>query len=141
MVIINKISGEGMFVDKKSLKEGELVKLVNEAHEEEGKFGSQIVANIKIKSRDGEPKFAINPPTVNALIEAFGEDSMAWCNKVLTIHIEKVRSAGRKGLSVYLIPENYDFWDDEKGYLVIGKKAEKPQEGSRPEINDSDIPF
>jgi len=140
MAIINKITGEGSFIDKKVLKEGDLAKLATEAVEEEGKFGPQIVAKMKVKGR-GEGKFAINPPTVNALIEAYGQESANWCDKVLTIHIEKVRSAGRQGLSVYLIPEGFDFWDDEKGYLVIGKKTEKPDEDEKPEISPDDIPF
>lgn len=140
MAIINKITGEGSFIDKKVLIEGDFAKLASEAIEEEGKFGPQIVAKMKVKGR-GEGKFSINPPTVNALIEAFGQESSNWMDKVLTIHIEKVRSAGRQGLSVYLIPEGFDFWDDEKGYLVIGKKEDKAVEESHPEISPDDIPF
>lgn len=142
MAHINKVSGSA-YLDKNSLKEGDVMKLVSEAIEEEGKFGMQIVGKVRVKGDTGEAKsFAVNGPSVNALIEAFGEDSKNWCNQILTVHIEKVRSAGRKGISVYLIPEGFDFWDDENGYLVIGRLENKPtKETVSSGPNPDDIPF
>lgn len=144
MATIKKISG-GSYLDKATLKEGDVAKLVTEPVEEEGKFGMQVVASMRIRGDNGEAKkFALNAPTVNALIEAFGEDSKAWCNQLFTVHLEKVRAAGRKGLSAYLIPEGFDYWDDENGYLVLGRKEDKPvaeEKSTKTEINPDDIPF
>lgn len=136
--------GGGEWIDKKTLSNGDFAKLVTEAlpmtKDYQGKSVTQIVAKIRIKGDAGESKnFAINPATKNALIDAFGEDSKSWCGKVLTVYVEESRFAGKKGIAAYLIPEGYDHWDDENGYLVIGKKDESA--APKEEISPDDIPF
>ena len=136
--------GGGDWVDKKTLQNGDQAKLVTEAlpltKDFQGKSVTQIVAKIRIKGDDGESKnFAINPATKNALIDAFGEDSKAWCGKILTMYVEESRFAGKKGIAAYLIPEGYDHWDDENGYLVIGRKD--ADSAPKNDINPDDIPF
>ena len=140
----SKSSGGGAWLDKKALENGDIAKLTSEAVEVEGQNGPQIVAKIRIKGDDGEAKnVAINGPTKNALIEAFGEDSKAWVGQYLTVHTEKTMIGGKRGIALYLIPEGYEMGEDTGGYIVVVPKgAEKaaPTE-SRDEIDDSNIPF
>src|SRR5205085_1264392 len=104
----NKSSG-GAWLDKKELKGGEIVKLVTEAIEEEGQNGAQIVTKVRVKGDTGDAKkLAINGPTKNALIDAFGKDSKYWCGPLLTVHIEKTVIGGKRGIALYLVPEGFE---------------------------------
>lgn len=126
---VSKSSGGGAWLDKKTLRDGDMAKLVTEAQDVEGQNGMQLVAKIKIKGGDPEPKnLAINAPSKNALIDAFGDDTQGWMEKLLTLHTEKTLIAGKRGIAVYLIPEGYEVGEDAGGYLVIGKAGTVPKE-------------
>lgn len=143
----------GGWLDKKTVKNGDIIKLINEAVEIPNQQGGmQIVAKCKVKGQTGEPtNISINKPSKNALISAFGDDSINWVDKLLTAQIEKTLIAGKRGLALYLLPEGYEVAEDEGGYLVIiNPKTEKttvvkkevdtieyPEDTIRPE----DIPF
>lgn len=136
--------GGGAWLDKAALRNGDIAKIITEALPVESQHGTQIVAKVKIKGGDPEPKnFAFNPATKNALIDAFGKDSKLWCNNLLTVYTEAVRTAGKKGIAAYLIPDGFDHWDDDAGYLVIGRAEQKPEPiaAAKPEITSGDIPF
>jgi hypothetical protein len=147
MAEFNKSSGGGAWLDKKELKGGEIAKLVSEAVEAEGQNGPQIVAKIRIKGQEGEAKnVAINAPTKNALIDAFGKDSKNWTNQLLTVSIEKTLIAGKRGIALYLVPEGFEVTEDAGGYLVIARKggaapAAPGIEYPKDDINPDDIPF
>lgn len=143
----------GSWLDKKTLKTGDIIKLVSEAIEVPSQQGGmQIVAKCRVKGVTGDAtNISINKPTKNALIDAFGDDSVNWVDKLLTVHIEKTMIAGKRGIAAYLVPEGYEVGEDEGGYLVITNPNKKvttvktddldtityPEE----EINVEDIPF
>lgn len=142
----NKSSGGGAWLDKKELKNGDLAKLVSEAVEIEGQNGPQIVAKVRIKGKDGEAKnVAVNGPTKNGLIDAFGKDSKNWIGQLLTCHIEKTMIAGKRGIALYLVPEGFEVTEDAGGYLVIARQgtAQKAPAAAEMEesISDEDNPF
>ena len=147
MAKVTKSSG-GAWLDKKILRSGDVIKFVTEPVEEESQNGVQLVGKVKLKGGDPEPrKLAINTPSKNALIDAFGDDTVDWMDKLLTLHIEKTRIGGKAGVAAYLVPEGYEVGDDAAGYLVIGKAgtvsrqpiARTPDDGS--DINPDDVPF
>ena len=139
----------GNWLDKKTLKTGDIVKLTTEAAEIPNSKGEgmQVVAKCKVKGRADEPaNLAINKPSKNALIMAFGEDSKDWMDKPLTVTVEKTVIAGKRGTAAYLVPEGFEVTEDSEGYIVITKvgvqgpvhtEVEYPEEEIKPE----DIPF
>lgn len=135
----------GNWLDKKTLKTGDQIKLVSEAKEVPNQQGGmQIVGKCKVKGQTGETNISINKPSKNALIEAFGDDSVNWIDKLLTTHIEKTMIAGKRGIALYLVPDGYQVTEDEGGYLVITKPNSKTttvQEEDVEEIDPGDIPF
>jgi hypothetical protein len=111
----------------------------------------QLVAKCKVKGMDGEFNLAINSPSKNALIDAFGSDTKNWVGKLLTAAIEIGIFAGKRGVMLNLVPEGYVVAEDAAGYIVIRPKVEPPavvakQTGPFAEypvedINPDDIPF
>lgn len=117
----------GKWHDKKALKTGDLAKIKTEATETPNQMGgTQWVAKIAIKGVPEALNMAINKPSKNALIDAFGEETNDWINKVLTLHVEKTIVSGKRGVAVYLVPENYVVGEDSGGYVVIRPAVEPP---------------
>ena len=145
MAKFNKSSSiGGAWLDKKNLKDGDVIKLVSEAKEEEGQNGPQIVAKCLVKGGEKEPKnVGINKPSKNGLIEAFGEDSTSWMEKKLTVKVEKTVVGGKRGIALYLVPEGFEVTEDDGGYVVVKRIGEggKPLDQSSEDPNPDDIPF
>jgi hypothetical protein len=139
-----KSNVQGGWVKNSEVVSGSKCKLVSEASPIEGEFGMRDVAKIRFQGETGEARNVnLNKPTVNALIDAFGEDSKSWIGHVLTAHTEKVVVAGRRVTALYLIPEGFELSEDSGGYLVIGrvgKEAGKDVEAAT-DISPEDIPF
>lgn len=147
---IEKSSGVGGgWVDKKALKKGDLAKLKTEATWVDGQNGKQLVAKISIKGGQADVNLAINSPSKDALIDAFGSDSKNWVGKLLTIQAEPGIFAGKRGIMLNLIPEGYVVAEDAAGYITIRAKVEAPTivKESRSakeveeDINIADLPF
>lgn len=148
-----QVSISGGWVKTAELKSGERAKIVSETVPQPSSFldkkgnpKTQDVAKVRFESQKEPVNVSLNRATINALVDAFGEDSVAWQGHYLTVETEKMRVAGKAVIALYLIPEGYVRIDDENGYAVIIKKgaavqenpAQPPNEG---EINVEDIPF
>lgn len=146
-MIIEKTSGiNGAWLDKKELQSGDIAKLTTEAKWVDGTNGKQLVAKIRVKGQNEDKNTAINTPSRNALIDAFGDDSNAWVGKHLTIKTESGVFAGKRGIAMYLIPEGYELKEDGGGYLIItkiGGPVEKLDTVEYPteDINAEDVGF
>lgn len=143
---VQKTSGTGgAWLDKSAVKSGDELKLVTEAAEVESQHGTQLVAKCKLRGATETVNVAINTPSKNALIDAFGDDTINWTDQILTIATEKVVIGGRRLTSMYLIPVGYSLNEDDGGYLVITKEGGKSStsEDTRtvPDITPEDIPF
>lgn len=142
-------SAVGKFVDKKTLQNEGLVKIKSEAIWVEGQFGKQLVAKVRVKGQNEDVNMVIGTPTRNALIQAFGDDSVGWVGKVLTIAVESGIFAGKRGIMLNLIPEGYVLTEDAAGYIIIRPKVEPPESTTRnrskeeveEDINIDDVPF
>ena len=112
----------------------------------DGSPKSQDVAKVKFEGMNEAVNVSLNRTTINALVDAFGEDSINWQNKTLSVETEKIRVAGKAVTALYLIPEGYKRIDNEEDYAVIIKEGENIEptinvDEGEGEINPADIPF
>ncbi len=116
----------GKYANKSELydKEVKKAKIVSETSPEESITYKDLKGNPKIQDVckvmfDGYTeafKVSLNRATINALVDAFGENSSDWQGHTLAVEIDKL--PGKK-FPLYLIPEGYKRIEDEKGYSVI----------------------
>jgi hypothetical protein len=123
-MLYSKSSGtNGPWLDKDQVRNGQRFAILTEAKPiEEVYKGQQNIRNtvkVKVEGMQEPQNYDLNKPTVNGLIDAFGEDSRLWIGKVLTAYTENVRVAGRAGVMLILIPEGYKVMNDEGGYAVV----------------------
>lgn len=136
----------GGWVDKSQLKNGQRAKIVSEAQpvpssftDPKGNPTTQDVARVQFEGQKESVNCNLNKPTVQALIQAFGEDSKDWMGHYLTVEVEKVRVAGKAVTALYLIPEGFHKTDDEAGYAVVVRK-EHPVASVSSVNQDAEIP-
>lgn len=125
----------GAWVKKDEIVNGTKAKIVSETKpiqsnfiDKNGNPVTQDVAKIRIEGDNEVYNVNINRATLHGLISAFGEDSINWQNKPLTIETEKMRVSGKLVTALYLIPDGYKKIDDEEGYAVIMKEGENQNE-------------
>ena len=112
----------GAWVKASEVENDSKCKLVCETKPVQGEYVQQDVDKIRFAGEEGESRnVRLNKPTVNALVDAFGEDSVNWQGNLLTAHTEKMRVAGKAVVALYLIPDGYEIGDDDGGFLVITK--------------------
>lgn len=143
MIVQESSSVVGKWIDKKMLKSGDIAKIKSEATEQPSQQGgTQLVAKLLIKGQIDPANVAINKPSKNALIKAFGNDTKDWMDKELTLQVETAIVSGKRGIALYMIPNGYELKEDAGGYLVIVKKGVEV-ESTYPEstVNIDDIPF
>lgn len=111
----------------------------------DGSTKNQDVCKVKFEGVEEPMNVSLNRATINGLVDAFGEDSAAWQNHVLTVATEKVRVAGKAVTALYLVPEGYVKTDDANGYAVIVKQSDTAKVAEKvmheSELTDLDIPF
>src|SRR3954471_7294450 len=99
----------GKWIDKKTLLSGTKAKIKTEATEQPSQQGgTQLVAKLLVQGQMEPQNVAINKPSKNALISAYGDDTNDWIDKVLTIHTETAIVSGKRGVALYLIPEGFE---------------------------------
>lgn len=133
---------QGAWVRAVDLKIGTTGKLVSETLPQEGEFGTQDVAKIRINGDDETKNVRVNKPSLAGLITAFGDESKDWINKELTLQTEKMLVGGRRVTALYLIPEGFELTEDEGGYLVIKRIGEESVKDVNANLQDKieDIP-
>lgn len=137
----------GKWIDKKTLLSGTKAKIKTEATEQPSQQGgTQLVAKLLVQGQMEPQNVAINKPSKNALISAYGDDTNDWIDKVLTIHTETAIVSGKRGVALYLIPEGFELKEDAGGYLVIQKIGETPKplttiDYPEEDIDPESIPF
>ena len=140
-----KTGGGGKWVDKSELTNGQKAKIVTETETVEGQYGSQDACKVRFQGAEESVNVNLNQGTINGLIDAFGDDSKDWINKVLTVQMEKMVIGGKRVTALYLIPEGYVLGEDENGYIEIQKGGAKVVKevtvDADDDINPEDIPF
>lgn len=137
-----QVSIDGSWVKAADLRTGMKAKIITETiptpsqfQDKNGKQKNQDLCKVKFEGFNDAFNVALNRATVNALIDAFGDDSVAWQNQVLTVETERVRVGGRAVVALYLVPQGYKKVDDSNGYAVIVKEGAKTGL-----VEDKDIP-
>jgi len=124
---------KNVFVGGKWAKKSELLeagvktaKIVSETNPELGNYPDdkgqkqdQDVCKVQFAGQPEALKVALNRATINALVEAFGEDSTKWQGQELEVAIDKL--PGKK-FPLYLIPKGFRRKEDEAGWTVIVKE-------------------
>ena len=144
----------GAWVKGSEVVSGTKCKLVAETVPSESTYEGKVIKNnvskIRFQGEEGEAKNVnVNRPSINALIDAYGEDSKDWIGKLLTAQTEKMLVGGKRVTALYLIPEGFEMKEDENGYIVISRIGEKVSQEigttsngyPSDDINPEDIPF
>ena len=148
MAIYKKVeTTHGAWAKSGEIKEGSTAEIKSETSAQPSQFknkdGSIKMQDVCKVSFNGEEPLnvSLNRATINALVEAFGEDSKEWIGNELKVETEKMRVGGRAVVALYLIPEGYERIDDENGYAVIIKSdGVKTKGNSKKSIMSDDIP-
>ena len=137
------IRAQGEYAKKgEDIKNGDVIKILNEGTWIEGQFGQQLV--VKVNTRNGEKNVNFNQTTINILHDEFGADTAKWIGKEVIIRAKKDTVAGRKVEIYYFVTPDWDF--DE--YRELTKKNNLVKDEDIPIINEDeekidlkDIPF
>lgn len=136
----------GAWVKGQDVVSGTNCRLVSETEAQPSQFKDkngnvkmQDVSKIRFEGGTDSLNISLNRATINALVDAFGEDSKLWINKELIASTEKVMVAGKRVTVVYLLPKGYEIKEDDNGYIIIvnPNKQVSPAE----EIQVDSIPF
>ena len=106
----------------------------------DGSVKNQDVCKIRFEGKDETFNISLNRATINGLVDAFGEDSVEWQNKQLSVETEKVRVAGVARTAVYLIPEGYEKIDNEEGFAEIRQIGVKKEKSNPKKFKEEEIP-
>lgn len=160
MTIYKKNQGvSGAWVKGKDIVSGTKAKLVSETtpiksqfKDKDGNDKMQDVSKVRFEGKNETFNIGLNRATIEGLIDAFGEDSKDWINKMLIATTEKVMVGGKRVVALYLVPEGYVLEEDDDGYMqVVSLNKEKKEvkevkkmpvvEYPEDDINLEDIPF
>jgi hypothetical protein len=137
----------GKWAKASEIKPGTKAKIVSETTPQPSTFldkngmpKTQDVCKVQFQGNTEALNVNLNRATINGLVDAFGEDSAAWMNKILTTDTERVKVGGKTVHALYLVPEGYEKVDDENGFTVIVKEGTRA--GAVPGDEDlEDLPF
>ena len=138
---------EGEWLKAKQLSNGMTIRLTDAAFTHPSQYvndnGSpkmQVVAHCSVFSAEGvEAKtkspliVRINAPSVEGLIEAFGEETAEWINEPLTVQLEKTTVGGKRSTALYLIPEGFELTEDASDYMHVTRIGETPVAAAPPD--------
>lgn len=142
MAIFKKKQSSGPFLKKgEDIKQGDLVEIASEGRQEQGEYGTQNIFLIKTASKEGN--MSLNQTTINALVDAYGEDSKAWIGKQAKVTAIKQMVAGKLMNVFYLSHPDAEMSDDGVFYIpntqTSTKKSAIPDDEDR--VNPEEIPF
>lgn len=150
MIYEKHLSVVGNWAKGKDIKSGTKCKLVGETKpmtsqfkDKNGNEKKQDVSKIQFQGQSEPLNISINRASLNALIDAFGTDSIKWQGHTLTAKVVKTMVGGSFKYPIYLIPEGYEMIEDDNGYAVIVKVGSEVS--SEPigdlEVQVDELPF
>lgn len=145
MKYTKKESIGGEWLRAAELESGTKLKIVGETRKVPGEYGDRDVAKVEVNGFKGEKNVNINQTSLNAFIDAFGDESSNWIGKVVTAQTEKAIIAGKRRIVLYLIPDGFALQETTDGYIKIVRVNGDPVLPSPTleveEIQVEDIPF
>lgn len=128
----------GQYIKKgEDVRDGDLVVIANEGVKVPSDFGMQDVFLLKFKNKEGkeeEKNASLNQTSINNLIEAFGDDSLAWIGKEVKVWLITQNVSGKFVKVMYLSHPEATF--GEQGFSLSSDKVSPDGD-----INPDDIPF
>lgn len=113
MKVQKKISVQGEFAKiPDDIKDGDTITILDGGTEITSQYGPQNV--YKIQTRNGPKILGINQTSVNALIDAFGDETEDWVKKTATAIVVKAMISGALKNVVYLAPEGFEMNNEGK---------------------------
>lgn len=162
MKMITKATGDGVSYASKSdyewegkqyeadIQHGDKVVIKNAGTIEQGNFGDQHY--FQIETRNGVKKAPFNQSSINALVDAFGDESENWVGKEVKVLITKTVIGGKKVMPAYFVTDEWyldDFGDLEKQTepqpanqtVAVEKPDGRVEMEKRQAIQPEDSPF
>lgn len=124
MSIYKKRINLGAFLKKgEDFKENDLLEILDEGTQNEGKYGTQDVFLVKT-SDEKEGNVNLNSTSINALIDAFGEDSKNWIGKKVKVWAILSNISGKMQKAYYFTHPDA-ILNDKGAFELPGKKNEE----------------
>jgi hypothetical protein len=102
----------------------------------------QNVTKVMFQGNIESVNVSLNRATLDGLVEAFGEDSTAWIDKMLTAQTERMIVGGKRVTALYLVAEGFEVGEDDGGYMIVRQiPVSTGVYTGTPEISPDDIPF
>ncbi|MDD5178303.1 MAG: hypothetical protein PHT54_03440 [Candidatus Nanoarchaeia archaeon] len=133
MKFIKKVS-LGQFLKKgEDIKENDIIKVANEGKKVPGEFGDQDVFLVKLE--DGrEGNLAFNSTSINAIIDAYGEESKNWIGKELKVWMIRMAVQGKIKPVYYFTHPDAELNEEGTFVLPVKNKSKKKKEEEDIEI-------
>ena len=142
VILTPKDRAEGLTEKDLDIVDGNEITILTGGEPTVGKYGEQIV--YKVNTRNGERNLSINQTSVNALIDAFGDETEGWVGKRVTANLIKALVSGTMRNVVYLVPTGWILNDQGKVVKDTGDSSSE-KEGvvqlDEQEVDPKDIPF
>jgi len=119
MKVTKSSSTGGAWLKKEDLKSGDKLKIVSEAELVEGQLGQQLVVKVRRQGTPEPVNMAVNKTSKNALIEAYGDDTKDWVEKVITVAVERAIINNKRSMIVYLVPAGFVLTEASDGSVTI----------------------
>ena len=128
----------GAFLKRgEDFKDGDLVEIANEGKKQEGQFGMQDIFLVKLSDgREGNVNF--NQTSINAIIDAYGPDSIKWIGKTVKVWAILSNVKG-KMIKVYYFSHPDATLSDDGAFILSIQGGEKTDEVK--EVDKGEIPI
>ena len=103
--------------------------------DKEGNPKTQDVGKVRFDGKDDSLNVSFNRASINALVNAFGDDSAKWQGNELTVFTEKVMVAGKRVVTMYFVPEGYEMKENQEGFINIVKVGDEVNSTSEDDLN------
>lgn len=113
MIVKKRVSVGNYAKKKKDYNDGDLLTILDEGKEIEGRFGMQTV--FKVKLTGGEFAMPINATSLENLADEYGEDTREWIGKEARVWLVKQNVAGKIVDVAYLTHKDKTLEDYQEG--------------------------
>ncbi len=110
---------EGAWVKSSEVTSGSTFELTSEVTPTDGEYGTQDIGKVLFQADDEPKNLRFNKTSLNAIIDAYGEESNGWVGKTFTAQTEKALVGGKRVTILYVIPDGYELSDGDGGFVSI----------------------